>query len=83
MKHILTFCFISLIAIFTVSCGKNEETNKPEQISEQHAMIKERLAEYAKVEFNETNIDLSGLQHSRLSGKSFCLLLSASSYWCG
>ncbi|MEI6088919.1 MAG: hypothetical protein WCR42_00550 [bacterium] len=61
MKQILTFCLVSLIAILAVSCGKNGEIKQPEQISEQQAMIKERLAEYAKVEFNEKNIDLSGL----------------------
>ncbi len=57
----ITFCLVSLIAILAVSCGKNGEIKQPEPISEQQAMIKERLAAYAKVEFNDKNTDLSGL----------------------
>lgn len=61
MKQILTYCLVSLIIILFASCGKNEEMKQPEKMTEQQQMIKERLAAYAKVEFNEKNIDLSGL----------------------
>jgi hypothetical protein len=61
MKKLLIFCLVSLIAVISISCDNSGGFKKNDQNAEQQAMIKERLSEYAKVEFNEKNTDLSGL----------------------